>query len=168
MDATGLTALFTGVTAAATVIVAWAVVYPYYRNARSPEIAYAYNVDLRRVNIPNSPFGVQTDQPETKRFVLRITNRRLSPLAISSIYFQAKSTPRGDRSFIHHGGGLRLEPGETRYLYLKMEPDLVPERNRVFLVIEAMGWSKRIDRVKDHEGDLRLREIPEYDEPGRG
>lgn len=164
MDSGILTAIFTGLTALASGAAAWGVTYPFYRNSKSPEVAYAYDVDLSRVHIPDSPFGVRTVEPEKKRFVLRITNPRLTPLVVQGVYFQAKHGPRGDRAFVHYGSSLVLDAGQTTHLYLKMEPDLCPDRTRVFLVIEAVGWSKRIDDLKVRDGDLRLRPIPEFGE----
>src|SRR5258706_3935173 len=161
MSQTGWIILFTGITAAATALAAWAAVYPICRNWQPPKLAYAFGVDLRVVHVADSPFGVHTEAPETKRFVLRISNPRLTPLIVQSVYFQAKASGRGDRYLIHYGGGLEVAPDDSKYLYLKMEPDLVPERSRVFLVVEALGWTKRIADLKEKDGDLGLQPIPD-------
>ena len=149
------------VTAVATSAAAIGVLYPYWRNRAKPRVAYAFDVDLRNKHIPGSPFGVQLDAPEVKRFVLKVTNPRMVPLVVTSIYFQARRSERGDRSFVTAGGHEILAPGETRRFFLRMEEDLIPPRERCFLVIEGVGWTRIIDPLEKSLGDIGIRLLPD-------
>jgi hypothetical protein len=153
--------LFTGLTAIGTAAGAWAVLYPYYRNRMGPQIAYGFDVDLRGKHVPAYPWGIEIESPEVRRFVLRIVNPRLEPITVAQIYFQAKVSDRGARDIISYKP-FKIQAGDSAYVYRKMEPNIVTERSRVFLVIEGIGWQRRFDQLKEFEGNLGIEPVPPY------
>ncbi len=131
--------IFTGLTALATTIAAAVALYPFIQNRRLPRIAYAFNVDLRAVLIPSSPFGIRLTEPEKRRFVLVIENPRLIPLTVNKIFFHAKHPTTDHERWIVQLAHAQIPPRSRGQILLKMdEPNIPRDRSEVLLVIEGV------------------------------